>query len=549
MPPMISRTLAAVAIVLWRVSPAGAAMLPIAQDPVQISVGAVAGTLLPSGVRAYLGIPYAKSPVGGARWSPPQPLHWNGVWNADRFGPACIQVLRPHDINHYFGEEPTGEDCLYLNIWAPAKAAAGAQLPVIVFIYGGGGTVGSAGLALYQGEHVAAKGAVFVTFNYRIGILGFMAHPELSREQGGHSGNYGYLDQNAALRWIRDNIAAFGGDPSKVLLAGQSFGATSVAAHLFSPLSKGLFRAGAMWSACNFESNEVPLEAAEKVGTDIQARLGAASLAAMRALPADRILALQEEHQVGANVRGVRLPPTIDGLFWAQTKQATLESHQVSAVPIMAGSNGDDLDVGRYPLTGATTLEEFRARAQKVYGAQSAEFLRLFPAHDGNVAGAVHEAARQGGFLRQSQICAVMHRRYDNQPTYIELFARKPAFDPSAQIADIDTAATGAYHTADVPFWFGTLQAFNLMRPTRAWKDSDRVLSDAMTQSLIQFADTGSPATHQVQWPAWTPERQRYVVFEESIQVENMRPKAMDWLAEHPAVPKDAPVSGRTTRD
>src|ERR1051326_9453871 len=162
---------------------------PIA--PIRTTEGSVAGKVLPSGVKAWYGIPFAKPPVQNLRWAPPQPASLNGVWNADRKMPECIQVLRPHNINHYFGEEATSEDCLYLNVWAPQSAHAGSDLPVIVFIYGGGGTIGSSGIALYGGESVAKTGkAVFVNLNYRLGILGFMAHPELSREQGGHSGNY-----------------------------------------------------------------------------------------------------------------------------------------------------------------------------------------------------------------------------------------------------------------------------------------------------------------------------------------------------------------------
>jgi len=160
-------------------------MQPIASDPVETSSGRVAGTALASGVKAYLGVPFAQAPVGDLRWAPPQPAHWSGIFNADRKGPACIQVLRPHDINHYFGEEATGEDCLSLNLWAPASAKAGDKLPVVVFLYGGGFTIGSSGMANYDGAAMAQAGAVFVNFNYRVGALGFLAHPELTKEQGG----------------------------------------------------------------------------------------------------------------------------------------------------------------------------------------------------------------------------------------------------------------------------------------------------------------------------------------------------------------------------
>jgi para-nitrobenzyl esterase len=226
---------------------------------------------------------------------------------------------------------------------------------VIVFIYGGGGTIGSSGIAIYGGEEVARHGAVFVNFNYRVGALGFMAHPELTREQGGHSGNYGYLDQNAALRWIHDNIAAFGGDPAKVIITGQSFGAGSVAAHLFSPLSKGLFRGAAMWSACNFTTTGPDLATAEQAGLELQKRLGVNSLEDMRNVPADRILAAQSENQVGVSVRGVRTPPLIDGYFTVADKSTLLSRKELDDVPIIASSNGDDLDASQSPLTRTQT--------------------------------------------------------------------------------------------------------------------------------------------------------------------------------------------------
>jgi para-nitrobenzyl esterase len=200
-------------------------------------------------------------------------------------------------------------------------------------------------------------------------------------------------------------------------------------------------------------------------------------------------------------------------------------------------------------LTGVSTSEEYRRRAEQVYGANSAEFLKLFPMAGSDIAAEVHEAARESGFLRQSQTCASLHRRYEGQPTYIELFTRKPAFAAGAQIADINIATTGAYHTADVPFWLGTLEVFNSVRPTRTWTDADRALSDAMTRSLIHFAESGNPSTAEIAWPAWTPVEQRYVIFGESIQTASMRPRQMDWLAQHPPVLKNTPVPGRTTRD
>src|ERR1700722_15111221 len=195
------RALAASAAVLLG-SPAAFAQIvaaPIPGDPVVIDSGAVSGKVLASGVNAYFGIPYAAPPVDDLRWRDPQPAApWKGVYHADRMGPECIQVLRRHNLNHYFGEETTGEDCLYLNIWATPDARPGAKLPVGVWIYGGGFTLGSSGMAMYSGENVAKKGVIFVSFNYRVGALGFMAHPELTSESPHHaSGEYGFLDQLA----------------------------------------------------------------------------------------------------------------------------------------------------------------------------------------------------------------------------------------------------------------------------------------------------------------------------------------------------------------
>jgi len=506
------RALAVAALLLYGADSAGS-MAPIAGDPIATRSGNISGTRLSSGVGAYLGIPYARAPVGELRWAPPKPIQWDGIWNADRTGPECIQVLRPHNINHYF-------------------------------------TVGSSGMAVYSGEKIAESGAIFINFNYRVGILGFLAHPELSREQGGHSGNYGYLDQNAALQWVHDNIAAFGGDPAKVLITGQSFGAGSVAAQLFSPLSRGLFRAAAMWSACNFTSAAVPLSEAEKIGAEVQRRLNVSGLSDLRSVPADKILALQEEHQLGANVQGVRLPPTLDGLFWTQDKARTLASHQFNDVPIMAGSNADDLDSNWSPLTKATTVAEFQDAAGKLYGAQAGEFLKLFPVRsDVDVPRVAHLAARESGFLGQSRSCAELQAKYNHSPSYIEVFARKHSYAPDAKIADQNIASIGAYHTADVPFWFGTLETFNQLRTTRQWTAQDRALSDSMMHTLIAFANTGNPATLEVPWPAYSSKQERFMLFADGATIESLDSRRMDWLQSHPVPQGERAMPTRATRD
>lgn len=538
------------AALMIHASPA-ASMVPISGDPVVTSGGPVAGTQLQSGVKAYLGIRYAAPPTQERRWEPPQPIKWNGTWVADRKGAECIQVLRPHDINHYFGEEPSGEDCLYLNIWAPAAAKANSSLPVIVFIHGGGGTLGSSGMALYDGESVALHGAVFVNLNYRVGALGFMAHPELTLEQGGHSGNYGYLDQNAALRWIHANIAAFGGDPSKVLITGQSFGAGSVAAQLFSPLSRGLFRAAAMWSACNFVTAGADLWTAEQAGLQIQKRLGAANLRQMRFAPADRILALQAENQLGVSVQGIRTPPLIDGYFTVGNPGAVFAAHGLNDVPIMVNSNSDDLDASMSPLTRAKSVTEYKDIARRLYGANVEKFLSLFPIrNDADVYAAAHEAARENGMLKASRTCAQIQARHAGSPTYISLFSRKHPYVPNVKLADQDPETIGAYHSADVPYWLGTFDAFNSLRHTREWTDYDHHLSETMVRSLIALASTGSPQIKELKWPAWSVRKEEYVVLGDEISVAPLQTVRMDWLATHPsAALAPSPLARPASRD
>jgi para-nitrobenzyl esterase len=510
--------------------------------PIPTTGGLLAGEVLPSGVKAWLGIPYARPPVDELRWRPPQPMHWRGVWDADRKMPECIQVLRPHDINNYFGEEATSEDCLYMNVWAPPGAHPGSKLPVIAFIYGGGFSIGSSGMTLYDGEQVAKHGAVFVNFNYRLGILGFMAHPELTREQGGHSGDYAFLDQNAALKWIRDNISNFGGDPAKVLLMGQSAGAGSVTAQVFSPLSRGLFSEAVMSSGCSWASSgfmgpEPTLSQAEQVGLQIQKLLHVSSLEAMRQLPADRILAVQAEFQVGANRAGVRTGPIIDGYFTPASQLDILKAHENSDVPIIASSNGDDLDANMSPLTKATTVAQYKKIARKMYGSNAAAFLALYPASsDSEVSAVAHRAAEDGGLQGAARHCAQLQSQYDKSPAYIDLFTLKNPYIPGVRIADQDPATIGAYHVADLAYWFGTLNTYNMFRSTRAWRPWDLELSKDMMETLIAFARSGSPATAAVKWPAWSAADERRVVFGKRITVEKLDTKGMDWLAVHPAV-------------
>jgi len=507
--------------------------------PVGTTQGQVAGQQLGSGVKAWLGIPFAKAPVQDLRWQPPQPLTWAGVLHADRTGPECIQVLRPHNINHYFGEEATSENCLFLNVWAPKTAVAGAKLPVIIFIHGGGNTVGSSGSALYDGEEMAKRGAIFVNFNYRLGILGFMAHPELTAEQGDHSGNYAYLDQVAALRWVHDNIAAFGGDPDKVVITGQSAGAGAVIQQLFSPLAKGLFSGAMMSSGCNWASSPgTTLAQGEQIGMDVQKQLGLSSLAQLRLVPADRILAQQAEFQLGVNRGGIRLGGIIDGYFMPKNQIDILKEHSFNDVPIIAHYNHDE---ATSPFMAAKTVADYRALAAQIYGADAPAFLALYPAKtDADVLRQVREISLDNGLAKSARNCAKLQTEYNKAPAFISMFSRKPSFAPGITYADMKPAETGAYHTSDIPFWFGTQDAFNKFRQGRAWTDWDRTLSAQMSESLIAFASSGNPSTAAIRWTAWSPRNDARLVLGDSVSMMPNSAKAIDWLGVHPVAAMQA---------
>jgi para-nitrobenzyl esterase len=513
--------------------------------PIQTEGGLLAGKVLASGVKAWLGVPFAKPPTQALRWQAPQPMTWRGVWNADRLMPECIQVLRPHNINHYFGEEPTSENCLYMNIWAPGNVTENSNLPVIVFIYGGGSTIGSSGMANYDGANVARHGAVFVNFNYRVGLLGFMAHPELTKEQGGHSGNYAYLDQNAALKWIKNNIRKFGGDPSKVLISGQSAGAGSVTQQIFSPLSKGLFSSALMSSGCSWGGNSTSLAEGEKVGTEAQQRLGVANLDEMRQVPADKILGLQAESQVGVSTQGLRVGGVIDGYFMPKTQMEILAAHEINDVPIIAHFNQDEASNA---LMNAKTVAEYRETATRMYGDKTEAFLKLYPVtSDADIRRVAGTVARESGLERNARNCAVLQSKYNKSAAYISTYARKHPYTPGVKLADQDTATIGAYHTADVPYWFGTLDSLNLFRPTRNWTAWDRELSDKMMNTLITFAKTGSPATAEVKWPAWNTNNEQKVLFSDQISVVKLNINGIDFLTTNLAQPvpvMDAPRVG-----
>lgn len=541
----LTASMMAMALGAGALNAADKSMQPIASDPVETSSGRVAGTALASGVKAYLGVPFAAPPTGDLRWAPPQPAHWTGIFNADRKGPACIQVLRPHDINHYFGEEATGEDCLTLNLWTNAKA--GEKRPVVMFLYGGGFTIGSSGMANYDGEAMAKAGAVFVNFNYRVGAMGFLAHPELTKEQGGASGNYGLMDQTLALKWVHDNIAKFGGDPDKVVIMGQSAGAGSVAAQVLAPAARGLFRAAVMSSGCNLRGVKPTLGDAEKIGIAFQEKLGAKSLSDMRAMAADRILATQSESQLGLSVSGVRINgPIVDGRVLPQQAADAVAAGNFAKVPMVASFNEDDLAFGYDAITGAKSVAEYQAGAEKLFGADAPAFLKLYPAKtDADVRAAARRAAQDANLAASARACAV-DTAAQGVNVFIDEYTRRHPYIPGVKLADQDTATVGAYHTADIPYWFGTQDAYNSIRPTRNWTEWDRTLSKQMMEALMALANTGSPDTPAMPWKPWSAKNDTLLWFGDKVETVKLNVAGQTWLAAHkPAASAQPPRLSR----
>jgi para-nitrobenzyl esterase len=505
---------------------------PIPGDPVAIDSGLVTGKLLPSGVRAYLGVPFADPPVRDLRWREPQPVTpWKGIYHADRKPNMCMQLMRAHDLNHYFGEEAPSEDCLYLNLWAPLASKPGEKRPVLVFIYGGGFIQGTANLANYSGENLARKGVVFVVFNYRVGALGFMAHPDLSAASSRKSsGNWGLLDQVAALQWIRRNVAQFGGDPTNVTIVGQSAGSASVSYLQASPLARGLIHRvfGMSGSAVvtSGPGRTTTLREAEQSGLQFQAALGAVSIAEMRQLPGDVILAAQRAQG------GPRFIPVVDGYVLHAMPSQIFEAGQQNDVPVMLGFMRDE---SSNALRTARTVDEYKAAAQRLFGEAAGAFLSLYPvSSDADVAGVGARAAREAGMESTMRAWALAQVTTGKAPVYLNMFSRVHPYVEGVKFSDHDPATVGAYHTGEVPYWFQTQDAYNMFRPTRAWTPYDRDLADRMSDALIAFAKAGNPNTAAIAWPRYDPTNEQMLEFGDSIRIVRMNTSGLDFFAAHP---------------
>jgi para-nitrobenzyl esterase len=492
-------------------------------DPVRVEQGLLAGTNGSSAdMRVYRGIPFAAPPVGDLRWKAPQPAaKWQGARQASEFSNACWQTQYPAAAAIYQAKlPPLSEDCLYLNIWTPANSAKD-RLPVMVWIHGGGFTRGFAGTRAYDGEALARKGAVIVTINYRLGIFGFFAHPALSAESGHHaSGNYALLDQIAALQWVQKNIAAFGGDPARVTIFGESAGSWAVNTLMASPLAKGLFQRAVGESGGSFSPMKTLAEA-EKEGEKLAASMAPAPAAGvkteagdkpgtqsilkmLRARPAEELLKASDAETVRPMVDGWVLREDVATIF-AQGKQ--------NDVPLIIGYNADE-GTTLAPQGANLKAMMFTGGVYQRYGSQADAFLKIYPAgSDEQAVSSFYSAFRDQLFGWEMRTWARMATTSGHQPAYLYYFSRRPPGPQSARLR--------AFHAADIAYVFGT---FVWPFP---WEDTDKKLSDAITSYWVNFAASGNPnGGSLVKWPVYSAKDDQALEFGDQIAVRSEVNKA-----------------------
>lgn len=470
--------------------------------PIRLSTGLVEGTV-EGGLRVYRGIPYAAPPVGEWRWRAPQAAaSWEGVRKADAFGPSCMQSTRSR--LGVSGLE-VDEDCLTINVWVPESAIESAEgLPVLVWIYGGGFAGGSSATPLYSGEKLASRGVVFVSFNYRVGPFGFFAHPELSVEsENAVSGNYGLLDQIAALRWIQDNVRAFGGDPERVTIFGESAGGISVSILAASPLAKGLFHGAISQSGGSFGPTRTPslpgenisrLADAEKAGARLGDKLGAPSLSNLRALPAEAILdGARGEAGIGW--------PTLDGHVIAGDQVELYKAGRYNDTPILIGINSDE---------GATfsrigTVEEHVASVKERFGPFAGRILELYPANnEAEAKRAARDLVRDLAFGWHTWSWARLQAQAGGSNVYLYYFDQVLPVPDSSPFAD-----ARAFHAAELPYVFEHLDQRSL-----AWRPEDFAISEAMATYWTNFAKQLDPnGAGLPSWPRFTGEESQLLTF------------------------------------
>lgn len=481
-----------------------AAFLAQAQSTIlHIQNGDIAGSQSADGkVAVFKGIPFAAPPVGALRWKAPQLApNWTGVRDCTKFGPSAMQ--QPPLPFFVWSEEfmaplsPISEDCLYLNVWSPSPISTAEKKPVIVWIHGGGFMSGAGGCPIYDGEGMARKGVVFVSINYRLGVFGFLAHPELNWESGRNaSGNYALLDMIAALKWVQQNIATFGGDPNRVTIAGQSAGSFAVNSLMASPLAKGLFQRAIGESGGMFGDRAPGLYEASLQGIDLLKKLNKYSIADLRTVPADTLLKY-----------GGSYSPVIDGYVIPKDVYTVFSEGKQNDVPLLTGYNRDE----GFVFGDMKTAEQFKADAKIKYGDLTEEFLRAFPATDDAVAKQSQKTLfRDMAFAWQGYTWAKMQSQTGKSKAWLYRFDRVPP-------GRLDLAENGAFHSAEIAYALHSLPMWK-----RPWEKLDEQLSEQISSYWANFAATGDPNGKGLpKWEAFHPAAPNTLVFSEKTAMQN----------------------------
>ncbi len=500
------------------------------QNIVKTDSGLVAGT--GTRVRVYKGIPYAAAPVGERRWKEPQaPKPWSNVLVANRFLPMCPQIqLMP---------EPQSEDCLGMNVWTPATSPS-AKLPVMVWIHGGGFQLGASSQTVYDGEPLASQGVVLVSFNYRLGVFGFLAHPELSKESPrGVSGNYGLLDMLSALAWVKRNIAAFGGDPANVTIFGESAGGTAVCLLMVLPGAEGLFQKVISESAAWMDNpvshlreswyGRTPAEKfGEKAGADIAAlrKLSAPDLAKKTAIPLT---------DAEASDRGESYMPVVDGVVLPDDPARLFAAGKFHHVALIAGTNADEGTLlGGPPVR---TMDALKAWSGKQFGTFSERVIGTYsPSGDSEARDAAVKMAGDWVFLTGTRF-VLRAAAKENKNVYQYHFTRVNGVGRRTK--------WGAFHASEIPYVFGTLPDSpygttamlfgDFSVGPDAYTEQDQKISEAMLGAWVSFAKTGDPGkTGAVKWPRFGDGHESYVEFGDSILSKSqLHAKELDMLSEY----------------
>ena len=477
----------------------------MAQTQVKTAEGILEGKDL-SGITVFKGVPFAAPPVGNLRWKDPQPVEkWEGVRKATEYGPNPMQEALFGDMN--FGTKVNSEDCLYLNIWTPAKTMK-EHLPVLIYFNGGGLMAGSGSEPRYAGDAMARKGIISITANYREGIFGFFAHPQLSKETSYKgSGNYGFMDQVAAIQWVKDNIEAFGGDPNRITIVGESAGSMSVSALMASPLCQGLFAQAMGSSGSVMGFNKVlTLKEAEQKGVKLAKQIGKKNIKDLRALPAEELMKLA----------AVKAIPTynIDGYFLTEQPTETYAKGNQTKVPLLIGGNNQEMSPWAVLAGKQPTVENLKAGAKAMFGDNVDEAFRLYGINSDK------DVLEQPGINLASDLFldystwkwGNMHKLTSGQPVYRYRYCHpRPAMAIKGKVAGLAGGVVdakegqpqmpqdkGAVHSADIEYAMGTLPTNRVYD----WQPEDYMVSDIFSQYYVNFVKTGNPnGLGLVEWP------------------------------------------------